>query len=148
MGLGLGFGLGLVLAFGLVAAQEALADDEGVGFVTDALEGEEGDEQGGGGEQTGDETGEGVAAGAEEGANDGHQQGGAAGGATGAENGETGGEAGGLEVVGVGSGLGDFGGLGRRSGLSGGFWSGWGGFIGSGVGRVAAFVPDEDDETD
>ena len=57
----------------MVAAQEALADDEGVGFVTDALEGEESDEQGGGGEQTGDETGEGVAASAEESAEDWHQ---------------------------------------------------------------------------
>ena len=106
---------------GLVAAQEALTNDESVGFVADALEGEESDEQGGDGEQTGDEAGEGVAAGAEEGADDGHQQGGAAGGATGAENGETGGEAGGLEVVGVGSGL------------------GYG---------MAAFVPDEGNETD
>ena len=30
---------------GLVAAQEALTNDEGVGFVTDALEGKESDEQ-------------------------------------------------------------------------------------------------------
>ena len=121
MGLGWGLRLGLVAGLGLVAAQEALADDEGVSFVADALKGKESDEQGGGGEQTGDETGEGVTAGAEEGADDGHQQSGAAGGATGAENGETGGETGGLEVVGVGSGL------------------GYG---------MAAFVPDEGDETD
>lgn len=56
-----------------MAAQEALADDEGVSFVADALEGKESDEQGGGGEQTGDKAGEGVAAGTKEGADDGHQ---------------------------------------------------------------------------
>lgn len=39
------FRLGWDFDLGLVAAQEALADDEGVGFVTDALEGEEGDDE-------------------------------------------------------------------------------------------------------